>query len=96
MQVEALLGIGHVGTRYATDVVLQFRSVRLLIAQDQLAQIRREVANSSQPVVICDAAGPTFLLKHWARDRTRGPKLPLEQLVKKQTLLERRRPLAGA
>jgi N-acyl-D-aspartate/D-glutamate deacylase len=34
---------------------------------------------------ICDAAGPTFLLQHWARDRTRGPKLPLERLVKKQT-----------
>ena len=30
--------------------------------------------------LICDGAGPTFLLKHWARDRTRGPKLPLEQL----------------
>jgi len=35
--------------------------------------------------LICDGAGPTFLLQHWARDRTRGPRLPLEQLVKKQT-----------
>jgi len=35
--------------------------------------------------LICDGAGPTFLLKHWARDRTRGPRLPLEALVKKQT-----------
>ena len=35
--------------------------------------------------LICDAAGPTYLLKHWARDRSRGPKLPLEMLVKKQT-----------
>ena len=35
--------------------------------------------------LICDGAGPTFLLKHWARDRTRGPQLPLEALVKKQT-----------
>ncbi|HOB92460.1 MAG TPA: amidohydrolase family protein [Aquabacterium sp.] len=35
--------------------------------------------------LICDAAGPTYLLKHWARDRTRGPKLALEMLVKKQT-----------
>jgi N-acyl-D-aspartate/D-glutamate deacylase len=35
--------------------------------------------------LICDGAGPTFLLKHWARDRTRGPHLPLEALVKKQT-----------
>ena len=36
--------------------------------------------------LICDAAGPTYLLKHWARDRSRGPRLLLEMLVKKQTL----------
>jgi N-acyl-D-aspartate/D-glutamate deacylase len=35
--------------------------------------------------LICDAAAPTYLLKHWARDRRRGPKLALEMLVKKQT-----------
>ncbi len=35
--------------------------------------------------LICDGAGPTFLLKHWARDRRRGPGLPLEFLVRKQT-----------
>jgi N-acyl-D-aspartate/D-glutamate deacylase len=36
--------------------------------------------------LICDGAGPTFLLKHWARDRTRGPGLSIEALVKKQTM----------
>jgi N-acyl-D-aspartate/D-glutamate deacylase len=35
--------------------------------------------------LICDAAAPTFLLQHWARDRRRGPRLPLEFLVHKQT-----------
>ncbi len=40
-----------------TDVVLQFRSVRMLIAQDQLNQVRREVAGSDQPVVVADAEG---------------------------------------
>lgn len=39
------------------DVVLQFRSVRMLIAEDQLSQIRRQVGNSPQAVVICDAEG---------------------------------------
>ncbi|MBL7493751.1 amidohydrolase family protein [Frankia sp. AgB1.9] len=34
---------------------------------------------------ICDASYPTFLLTHWARDRTRGERLPLELLVKKQS-----------
>ncbi|MBN9563324.1 MAG: amidohydrolase family protein [Alphaproteobacteria bacterium] len=35
--------------------------------------------------VICDASAPTFLLSHWARDRRRGPGLPLEFLVRKHT-----------
>ncbi|MDA0369852.1 MAG: amidohydrolase family protein, partial [Proteobacteria bacterium] len=35
---------------------------------------------------ICDASVPTFMLTHWARDRARGAKLPLEWLVRKQTL----------
>jgi len=35
--------------------------------------------------VICDASLPTFMLTHWARDRTRGDTLPLEWVVKKQT-----------
>ena len=34
---------------------------------------------------VCDASSPTFLLTHWARDRTRGARLPLEFLVRKQT-----------
>ena len=36
--------------------------------------------------LICDSSSPTSLLTIWARDRTRGPKLPLEFLVHKQTL----------
>ena len=35
--------------------------------------------------VICDGGMPTFLLTHWVRDRERGPRLPLEQMVKRQT-----------
>ncbi len=35
--------------------------------------------------MICDASYPTFLLTHWARDRHRGEKLPLEYLVRKQS-----------
>jgi N-acyl-D-amino-acid deacylase len=34
---------------------------------------------------ICDASLPTFMLTHWARDRARGEKLPLELVVKRQT-----------
>ncbi len=35
---------------------------------------------------LCDAGYPTFLLSYWARDRVKGPGLPLEYLVHKQTL----------
>ncbi len=35
--------------------------------------------------MICDASYPTFLLTHWARDRHRGEKLPLEFVVRKQS-----------
>jgi N-acyl-D-aspartate/D-glutamate deacylase len=35
--------------------------------------------------MICDASMPTYLLTHWARDRKRGKRLPIEFLVKKQT-----------
>ncbi|CAJ1506049.1 amidohydrolase family protein [[Mycobacterium] kokjensenii] len=34
--------------------------------------------------LICDASYPTFLLTHWARDRHRGDKLPLEYVIRKQ------------
>jgi N-acyl-D-aspartate/D-glutamate deacylase len=35
--------------------------------------------------VLCDASLPTFMLSHWARDRSRGPRLPVEQAVHLQT-----------
>jgi N-acyl-D-aspartate/D-glutamate deacylase len=35
---------------------------------------------------ICDGSFPTYMLTHWTRDRTRGPKLSLEAVVRMQTL----------
>lgn len=35
--------------------------------------------------LICDSSVPTFMLTHWVRDRVRGPRLPLEWVVKRQT-----------
>ncbi|MEL6185542.1 MAG: amidohydrolase family protein, partial [Myxococcota bacterium] len=34
---------------------------------------------------ICDGGMPTFMLTHWTRDRSRGPKLPLERVIQRQT-----------
>ena len=35
--------------------------------------------------MICDGSFPTSMLTHWTRDRSRGPKFPLEWIVKRQT-----------
>ncbi len=35
--------------------------------------------------VICDASFPTYMLTHWVRDRSRGERLPLEEVVRMQT-----------
>lgn len=35
--------------------------------------------------VVSDASIPTFLLTHWARDRKRGDRIPIEELVHNQT-----------
>ena len=34
---------------------------------------------------ICDAGMPTFMLTHWARDRARGDRIPLEKIIHRQT-----------
>ena len=34
--------------------------------------------------IICDASFPTFLLTHWTRDRTRGQKLSIAQVIELQ------------
>jgi len=35
--------------------------------------------------VICDASFPTYMLTYWARERSRGGRLPLEKVVAMQT-----------
>jgi N-acyl-D-aspartate/D-glutamate deacylase len=56
----------------------------------------REMLDSEQTVlslgdggahcgVICDASLQTFMLTHWVRDRTRGPKISLEHAVHRMT-----------
>ncbi len=51
-----------------SDVILQFRSVQMLIAQTQLEQVSREVRISDQPVVIVDAAGNLLLTSEAFKD----------------------------
>jgi N-acyl-D-aspartate/D-glutamate deacylase len=35
--------------------------------------------------MICDGSFPTTMITHWTRDRVRGPKLPLAEVVRMQT-----------
>jgi N-acyl-D-aspartate/D-glutamate deacylase len=35
--------------------------------------------------LICDASLTTFMLSHWVRGRTRGPRVPLEQAIQRMT-----------
>jgi N-acyl-D-aspartate/D-glutamate deacylase len=35
--------------------------------------------------VICDASIQTFMLTHWVRDRSRGPRIPVEFAVKRMS-----------
>lgn len=33
--------------------------------------------------IICDASAPTTMISHWTRDRRRGPRLPVEWVIKR-------------
>jgi len=60
------------------DVALQFRSVRMVIAQDQLESISRQVLRSEQPVIIADVEGRILLLNEAFEQQLRAshPHLP--------------------
>ncbi len=58
-----------------TDVVLQFRAVRLLIAQSQLEQVSRQVRRAEQPVIVADPEG-RILLANRAFERLVGAQQP--------------------
>ncbi len=51
-----------------SDVILQFRSVQMLIAQNQLEQVSSDVRISDQPVLIIDTAGHVLLMSEAFKD----------------------------
>ena len=59
---EADIAAARVIGCMVSDVVLQSSSVRLLIAQDQLDQLRQDVGASSQAVIITDFVGDILLI----------------------------------
>ena len=74
-------------------ITLLFVSLHALLMLVLLARISRHrhghrigIGDGGAHVrAICDASNPTFMLTHWVRDRSRGPKLPIERVVRKMT-----------
>ncbi|TJX00566.1 histidine kinase, partial [Neisseria gonorrhoeae] len=60
------------------DVALQLRSVRMVIAQDQLATISAQVLRSEQPVIIADVEGRILLMNEAFEQQLRAshPHIP--------------------
>lgn len=69
-----------------TDVLLQFRSVRMLIAQDQLKIVRAQVEHAEQPLVMADADGQILLVNQSFERLVQGPSRPLRTLDMLPTL----------
>ncbi len=58
------------------------RNRRLLIDPDTRLGVSDGGAHCG---MVCDASVPTFMLTYWVRDRERGPRLGLEQVIRFQT-----------
>jgi light-regulated signal transduction histidine kinase (bacteriophytochrome) len=63
-----------------TDVILQFRSVRMLIAQDQLKLVQAQVKQAEQPLIMADAEGRIILVNQGFEALLQGPPASLETL----------------
>jgi nitrogen-specific signal transduction histidine kinase len=63
-----------------TDVILQFRSVRMLIAQDQLKLVQAQVKQAEQPLIMADAEGRIILVNQGFEALMPAPFGPLETL----------------
>ncbi len=62
------------------DTALQFRSVRMVIAQDQLDSVSRQVRMSEQPVIVADVSGRILLLNEAFERLLRMPHPHLQRL----------------
>ncbi|ABD86871.1 GAF domain-containing protein [Rhodopseudomonas palustris] len=62
------------------DIVLQFRAVRTLIAQDQLEKYSRQVGISDQPVIIADIEGKILLINDAFRSLLPKDHVPSQRL----------------
>lgn len=78
---EANLAAARLIGSTVQDVILQFRSVSLLIAQDQLRRVQRQVQGAEAPVVVADAEGRILLANDAFRRLLPGPAAMPESLA---------------
>jgi N-acyl-D-amino-acid deacylase len=77
----------------ADDVMILFPMYNYVegdhrVLQEQLSDVGALVGTNdggAHCAYVCDASIPTFMLSHWVRDRTRGPRLPLADVVRRLT-----------
>lgn len=70
------------------DMVLQFRSVRMLIAKEQLDQVTRQVRASDNPVIVADDRGRILLANEALRKLLPENVPPLERIEDLTSYLE--------
>ena len=83
---DAMLEDGGYGLLYLP--ILNYSSGDLEPTREMLLHPRAALGladGGAHVGTICDASMPTFMLTHWTRDRTRGDRLPVEWVVRKQT-----------
>jgi N-acyl-D-aspartate/D-glutamate deacylase len=76
------------GTELIFGPVTNFHSGDLSAAMELMVDGESVVGLSdggAHCTILCDLAQSTFLLTHWVRDRTRGPRLELEHAIQLQT-----------
>ena len=84
--VDHLLSNGGKGMIYSPFFNYMYGDLSMTYELLQHPQTRNGLSDAGAHCgAICDGGMPTFMLTHWARDRTRGPKLGLEHLVYRQT-----------
>jgi two-component system, chemotaxis family, sensor kinase Cph1 len=74
------LAIAQMMGETVSDVVLQFRSLRMLIIQDQLEQLKSQIRPSEDLVVIADAKGNVVLTSEALKSLPQAPRFELHNI----------------
>jgi N-acyl-D-aspartate/D-glutamate deacylase len=84
--LDQLTSLGGNGMLYAPFFNYSYGDLSMTYEATQHQYTRLGLSDAGAHCgAICDGGVPTFMLTHWTRDRNRGPKLPLEYVVHRQT-----------